>query len=543
MLIPLLLGATIVAAVPAVVEREASAVIAVSGHVPQSAGAAILNPFVAFSIEFSSFPDFAGNSSQPNKFSQNLLDNLGKLQGGKPHIRVGGNTQDLALYDPDLKTGIQGTYVPAVSEDYPSIVSYGPSYFESYSTWPGVKFSHGFNMGKNGTVGMDNLIATVPLACKALKDGKLAYWEIGNEPDLFKTTTPNSVRPTSWSESDYVTEWLAKAQVVKRQLKKSCPEMADEAKYKYLAPSFAGLTNSLDPLKTWKSGLDTVHNIGLNSMHNYIGGADQPGVTLRHTLMNHTATTHSVDQHAKLSQELSSQGLTKNIPYILGETNSLYHQGKPGLSNSFGAALWGVDFNLYCASQSIQRTHMHQGTDYRYASWQPVPTNKTTIGTKAPYYGNAMVAAMLKSNQDSDHVQVVSLPLTEETEAAYAAYVNGILARIAVVNLQEYNYTSTDSDSDSLSHSSSESTQRPVAKYSFQIPATSAKLLSVQRLMANGSDSITGITWDGWSYNYELQGGEPVRQANVTIGERLSVSKKGAIEIEVPYSSAVMVNL
>jgi hypothetical protein len=93
MFLDLLLGATIVAAARTNVERDASTVIAVSGRVPQTAGAAILNPFVSFSIEFSSFPDFAGNSSLPNKFSKSLLDNLGKLQGGKPHIRVGGNTQ------------------------------------------------------------------------------------------------------------------------------------------------------------------------------------------------------------------------------------------------------------------------------------------------------------------------------------------------------------------------------------------------------------------------------------------------------------------
>jgi hypothetical protein len=49
----------------------------------------------------------------------------------------------------------------------------------------------------------------------------------------------------------------------------------------------------------------------------------------------------------------------------MGETNSLYNQGKPGLSNSFGAALWGIDFNLYCASVGIRRVHMHMGTNYR----------------------------------------------------------------------------------------------------------------------------------------------------------------------------------
>lgn len=52
----------------------------------------------------------------------------------------------------------------------------------------------------------------------------------------------------------------------------------------------------------------------------------------------------------------------------MGETNSLYNEGKPGLSNTFGAALWGIDFNLYCASVGIKRVHMHMGTDYRVRS-------------------------------------------------------------------------------------------------------------------------------------------------------------------------------
>lgn len=252
--------------------------------------------------------------------------------------------------------------------------------------------------------------------------------------------------------------------------------------------------------------------------------------------MNHTATKHSVDQHVNLSQVLNHDGLTKDIPYILGETNSLYHQGKPGLSNSFGAALWGVDFNLYCASQSIRRTHMHMGTDYRYASWQPIQTNKTTVGTKAPYYGNVMVAAMLNKENDSDEVQVVNLPTSAETDAAYAAYVNGHLSRIAVVNMQQFNYT------DEETGATSQLSERRSTKYSFRIPQGSASSLSVQRLMANGSDAITGITWDGWSYNYELDNGKPVRQLNATVGESVAV-KKGVVEIELPYSSGAVLNL
>lgn len=270
-----------------------------------------------------------------------------------------------------------------------------------------------------------------------------------------------------------------------------------------------------------------------------MGGADQPGVTLQKTLMNHTAVVNSVSRHANLARTLDEAGLTKDIPYILGEMNSLYHQGKPGLSNSFGAALWGVDFNLYCASQSIRRTHMHQGTNYRYASWQPIETTKTAIGTKAPYYGNVMVAAMLRGNSDNRNgtvdtsdVQVVDLPMGNETESAYAAYVDGKLARIAVINMQEWNYTGAASVS-----------ARPAAKYAFQLPERSAGKLSLQRLMANGSDAITGISWDGWSYNYELEGGSPVRLDNVTIGETVSADSKGFVELDVPFSSAAILNV
>lgn len=171
--------------------------------------------------------------------------------------------RDFAYYDANLKTQIKGTIVPSVSTDYPSIISIGPSYFESYNTLPGVKFSHGFNLGKNTTEGADTLIQTVPLACKALSKGNFANWELGNEPDLYRT----KIRPANWTEPDYVAEWLSKTHIIKHQLTKACPNMATEDVYKYVAPSFAGTANRLDAVKTWQASLDTDKDIRLNSMH------------------------------------------------------------------------------------------------------------------------------------------------------------------------------------------------------------------------------------------------------------------------------------
>lgn len=114
---------------------------------------------------------------------------------------------------------------------------------------------------------------------------------------------------------------------------------------------------------TSKSRPLRMHNL---LWYSYIGGATQPGVTLQGTLMNHTSTVRSISSQLALRNSLK---YTK-IPFILGEANSLYNQGKPGLSNSFGAAIWVLDFNLWCASQNISRVHMHQGTNYRYQSWR-----------------------------------------------------------------------------------------------------------------------------------------------------------------------------
>lgn len=60
-----------------------------SVSVPDGAGLLVLDSFMTFSIEFSSLPDFVGNKSTPNTFSDALLTNLVKYAGRKPYLRVG----------------------------------------------------------------------------------------------------------------------------------------------------------------------------------------------------------------------------------------------------------------------------------------------------------------------------------------------------------------------------------------------------------------------------------------------------------------------
>ena len=268
----------------------------------------------------------------------------------------------------------------------------------------------------------------------------------------------------------------------------------------------------------------------------YISGATVPGVTLQHTLMNHSANVASIALQLNESRLLAAlpNDLNPDLPFIMGETNSLYNEGRPGLSNTFGAALWGVDFNLWCATNNIRRVHMHQGTNYRYQSWQPIETNITSKGTKAPYYGNIAVASFLGDITTATPC-IVNLPLPNVEESAYAAYVDGKLDRVIVINMMEYNATAGNKYIDHYS--------RPIERYQFQLPKGYQGKADVQWLMANGSDAITGVTFDANSYNYELKNGIPVLLHNVTRGQTVDVASNGKMWIDVPRSSAAIVKL
>jgi hypothetical protein len=70
--------------------------------------------------------------------------------------------------------------------------------------------------------------------------------------------------------------------------------------------------------------------------------------------MNHTNNIRAVDELLNISatiHALPDSDLIPNAPFILGEGNSLARQGIGGVSNSFGAALWGLDYGLLLISK------------------------------------------------------------------------------------------------------------------------------------------------------------------------------------------------
>ncbi|KAJ6439384.1 glycoside hydrolase family 79 [Purpureocillium lavendulum] len=502
------------------VKYAAPTLLALPVSLAASQGAGLFSSYVSLSIELIGFPQWAGTRDSRNEFSNNLIDNLVKAQGSPLVVRVGGNSatedSDRAIFDSSLTTP---TAASCKNADPGAWQCIGPRFFDSYGAFPqGTRYSHNFNLATWNSSGFHTLEATVPLACEALR-GQLAFFEVGNEPDLYI----GSRRAQDYSVSQYVSEWTNTTARFEAYLREACPDMAGDMAVKYMFPSVSSPGSRLrvpDMFSAAAAAGDTaaVERVTQVSVHNYMGGATQPGVTLQATLMNHTAVTASIGRHVAYAQAIAAH---TPADYVIGEHNSLYGGGAAGLSDVFGAALWGMDFSLFAASTGvIKRLHFHQSVGSPYAAWSPV----SPMQTKPPYYGKLAAGTFLAG---ADKLQVKTLPLGSgsdgDVDSGYGAYVNGDLRRVAVLNLREF-------DSGSQGRRGSQ-------KYTIKVAPRSSWV--VKRLTAPGARDQTNITFNGFAYEAASQG-TPVRVAGRTTDERVKADGSGNILVTVADSEAVV---
>ena len=124
----------------------------------------------------------------------------------------------------------------------------------------------------------------------------------------------------------------------------------------------------------------------------------------------------------------------------------------------------------------------------------------------------------------SDSMRISNIPLSGDTEAAYALFDGEDLSKLVVLNLQTFNETS-------------DAASRPSRNYQFKIPKD-YESGRVERLTAPGSDSEKDVTFGGVSYDYDLEMGQPV----VVGSEKESAEiNDGVLSITLPDSSGVLV--
>ena len=190
---------------------------------PNRAGAAVsdnLDPsFAGFGIEPSNLFSFTG-WNEPNEFSIQLLQNLADYAGAPPHIRVGGNTQDYMVYDPEYedfgwKKNANSTAQGVIAADSMII---GPGYLRALDRFPKDTFiTYGLNLAYEGSDYLDRMTTHASGVVKELKNTRLYSFEIGNEPDLY---LQNGMRTAPWDGKVYTDEFMERADTVYQKVLK-----------------------------------------------------------------------------------------------------------------------------------------------------------------------------------------------------------------------------------------------------------------------------------------------------------------------------------
>lgn len=88
-------------------------------------------------------------------------------------------------------------------------------------------------------------------------------WELGNEANLFPISAQVITRPTTWTNADYVDEWLNGTRLIRALLEEHCPDLATQ----FMAPSFTEVGTTINAPEAWADGLDVDDDIQLLSKH------------------------------------------------------------------------------------------------------------------------------------------------------------------------------------------------------------------------------------------------------------------------------------
>ncbi|KAI1740385.1 hypothetical protein F4680DRAFT_117700 [Xylaria scruposa] len=390
----------------------------------------------SFSVEFSYMADYAGNDTHPNLFSKQVVQNLYDISGAYPIFRVGGSTQNSAVYYPNQTEAIIALF-SSPAADQPSKSMLGPAFMQSFRQLPaGVPYIYGLNFfnPENETLfnvgdGLAQCVLEANVAYSALGDSLYAF-EIGNEVDGWPG---GQRRPENWTIQSYVTQWNQYATAISQNL------TGTDATRLFQGCAFEA-PRHLENRTRWN-----VQNAELDGMrsnkaktisdHEYMGANCHytgVGPTIETTLFDRSNMLGRVWYHDYLGNVTSKSG----IPYVLGETNSISCQGAFNISDVMASAVWAVDYVLYLSTLKVQRVHFHMGTRYRYSPWQPVYYNDTNPHVNPLYYGNLFNAAVFSGGDKQTEV------LVNETHfGAYAVYGSGVLESVVAVNLNIWNST------------------------------------------------------------------------------------------------------
>src|ERR1700761_1349999 len=267
-------------------------------------------------------------------------------------IRIGGNTSDFSRYD---------AHGAAVSAPKATVVTEANlRELKTFIDAIGWKLIWGLNLGDDK---LDNAVEEARAVSGIMGDRLLAL-EIGNEPDLFPRSGHRG--------ADYgYPAWFADYRRYKAAIRAVLPHAP------FAGPDLAGATDWMEQFARDE------RDIALLTAHHYITGQANPSATMDTMLANNTRYDPVLARF-----QTAAQGAGK--PWRMCETASFSGGGKEGVSDTFGAALWALDYLFVLAEHGCAGVNMETGVNHLgwISHYTPISDDlKGNYGKAPEYYG------------------------------------------------------------------------------------------------------------------------------------------------------------
>lgn len=244
-------------------------------------------------------------------------------------------------------------------------------------------------------------------------------------------------------------------------------------------------------------------------------------------LMNHYAIADRLDLYRKFIAYLAPKG----IPFILDEVgNSLNPEHTYEYQAVLGSAFWAIDFQLYAMTIGVARVNWQQIMHSGFDLWLPVDSSNGTESVSrqvfSSFYAMPFVADFIGDTGGA--TRAVEVQTGQNDTVAYAAFVNGSLARIAIVNLNIWDANGT-------------AAQRPATTFAISLPSgyeqVEVDILSSPEGAHASADTITygGSQWTSASNGLEVR--------NVANDTKVLNVRNGEVQVTVYSSQAVLLHL
>ncbi|KAI2468350.1 glycoside hydrolase superfamily [Annulohypoxylon bovei var. microspora] len=486
----------------------------------------------------------------------NLLSAIADVTGKPPGIRVGGNTADQTYIHDTLPTGNDSVAIPDLASA--KLFNITPSWYDGWAGYfpANTDFIYTLNLAVNDSA-WANAVAEAAAAHAALGD-KLALFELGNEIDHF---IHKGWRDPSWAVATYLQQFRnLSGQVVGSAWYKALPPTRQP---KFQAGVFADppwVPDQQDEVDDFSIQNLTLAEtaadrevVGTYATHLYPQSTCDAPRWLRmrlDLLSNHTALWLNVSQYAPQAAAAEAAG----APLVMGETNSVSCGGKSGISDTFGAALWGADYVLTGASIGVRKTYFHLGAQSEYSAFTPRgyewKNESLGAGIRANWYGHYFVAKVVATALADEALSVAALPGANSSDlsgfAVYssAAAGNGsakALKKLVFLDMGVWNGTEGLSNNSTLSATDGaffSQGARPNATVRVATPWAAGTTVGVTRLTGPGTNAKSGVAVSGVTFDPETGA-----KVGWEVEETLQVGQDGAVVVSLRRAEGVLLEV